>query len=139
MTSEQSEIPLAIDDEIRADSPVRHNRGRRAGSQDVARIRAIRSAGRPDESTHRTDRRMEEWIASNLDLVGPGADTRPRSPWIRLIDGLPGMKRPPRREAPGKRHETSMLGWSRFHVAYKRGVTVVRLLDKDAGQGGSGA
>ena len=24
-----------------------------------------------------------------------------------------------------------MLGWSRFHVAYKRGVTVVRLIDKN--------
>ena len=41
------------------------------------------------------------------------------------------MKRPPREKRRHSGVETSMLGWSRFHVAYKRGVTVVRLLDKN--------
>ena len=83
----------------------------------------------PHQSSH-NDRRMEEWIASNLDLD----HTRPpdgASPWYRLIAGLPGLKRPPREKRRRSGIETSMLGWSRFHVAYKRGVTVVRLLDKN--------
>ncbi len=34
---------------------------------------------------------MEEWIASNLDLDHESRP-EPRSPWIRLIDGLPGIE-----------------------------------------------
>ena len=76
-----------------------------------------------------TDRQMEEWIASNLDLDDE-APSQPRSPWIRLIDGLPGLKRPPEHKRRVKGAETSVMGWARFHVAYKRGITVVRLIDK---------
>ena len=39
------------------------------------------------------DRRMENWIASNLDIE-PAPAPEQRSPWIRLIDGLPGVKHP---------------------------------------------
>ena len=75
---------------------------------------------------------MEEWIASNLDLdLNLEYRPEPRSPWFRLIDGLPGMKRPVSAKRRHRGVETSMLGWSRFHVAYKRGVTVVRLLDEN--------
>ena len=76
------------------------------------------------------DRRMEEWIAGNLDLDNDDdAAAGPRSAWLRLIDGLPGLKRPPREKRREKVAETSLLGWPRFHVAYKRGITVVRLVD----------
>jgi anti-anti-sigma factor len=76
------------------------------------------------------DRRMEEWIASNLDLTGE-AEQSPRSAWARIIAGLPGLKRPPnnkQRRDPGG--ESRQDGWARFQVAYKRGITVVRLVDK---------
>jgi anti-anti-sigma factor len=76
-----------------------------------------------------TDRRMEDWIASNLDLDDT-APARPRSPWIRLIDGLPGLKRPPKEKCRDKGAEASLMGWTRFHVAYRRGITVVRLTDR---------
>ena len=62
----------------------------------------------------------------------PGT-TRPagrRSPWIRLIDGLPGLKRARRVNRRQSEVETSLSGWSRFHVAYRRGITVVRLIDR---------
>jgi anti-anti-sigma factor len=74
-----------------------------------------------------TDRRLEEWIASNLEWNETIAPKR--SPWIRLIDGLPGLKRPSpvRRRESGT--ETPLLGWNHFHVAYRRGITVVRLTE----------
>ena len=75
-------------------------------------------------------RRMEEWIASNLDLDCKAA-TSPRSAWHRMIDGIPGLRRTPKANREQKRGgEAAMEGWSRFHVAYKRGITVVRLRDK---------
>jgi anti-anti-sigma factor len=76
------------------------------------------------------DRRIEEWIASNLDL-GDQADQTPRSAWVRIIDGLSGMKRPVKeKQQREKGRESRQDGWARFQVAYKRGITVVRVLDK---------
>jgi len=74
-------------------------------------------------------RRMEEWIASNLDLECRAAPS-PRSAWHRLIDGIPGLRRAPKAKRGEKGGEASLEGWDRFHVAYKRGITVVRLIDK---------
>ncbi len=129
MTNPQSEIPLACDDEC--------SNGRPAPG--IA-VDDEAGAGMPLESARLsllavprvirdTDRRMEEWIASNLDL-----DERPRlsarSPWIRLIDGLPGLKRPHAEKRAARKVETSVMGWTRFQVAYMRGITVVRLIDR---------
>jgi anti-anti-sigma factor len=77
-------------------------------------------------------RRMEEWIASNLDLDHKPGPSSPRSAWHRLIDGIPGLRRTPKatRRDERKGGEATMEGWSRFHVAYRRGITVVRLTDK---------
>ena len=131
MTNEQSEIPLAIDDEFS------HGLAVLGGLvDDEPAPRTSLEAGRlgllatPAKLLDK-DRRMEAWIASNLDLDHE-ARSVPRSPWIRLIDGLPGLKRAaPRAKRRQSNVETSMMGWSRFHVAYKRGVTVVRLIDKN--------
>ena len=77
-------------------------------------------------------RRIEEWIASNLDLDRKPGPSSPRSAWHRLIDGIPGLRRAPKatRRDERKGGEATMEGWSRFHVAYRRGITVVRLTDK---------
>jgi anti-anti-sigma factor len=127
MTNQQSEIPLAIGDELSRGLAVPLMDEGTASTASLAseRFGLLAAPGKPLDK----DRRMEEWIASNLDL--DDAPPVPRSPWTRLIAGLPDSKR----AGTGKRRpngvETSMLGWSRFHVAYKRGVTVVRLVDKN--------
>ncbi len=75
------------------------------------------------------DRRMENWIASNLDME-PSPAPGPRSPWIRLIDGLPGLKHPIPPKRKQKETQASLAGWTRFQVAYRRGITIVRLVDQ---------
>jgi anti-anti-sigma factor len=75
------------------------------------------------------DRRMEEWIASNLDLE---CHSRPalRSKWDRIIENLPGVRRACKPRRSDQAVEARFDGWARFRVAYKRGITVVRLVDK---------
>ena len=100
MTNEQSEIPLVMSDELSLGTatsfmdagPVSKT------SLESERFGLLADHAKPLEE----DRRMEEWIASNLDL-GDDAPPVPRSPWIRLIDGLPGMKRARQRKPPPKR------------------------------------
>jgi len=75
---------------------------------------------------------LEEWIASNLDIDAELAPT-PRNIWNRIVEGLPGLRREPKRTgtktgaigAAATRYE----GWPRFHLGYKRGITLVRLRD----------
>jgi anti-anti-sigma factor len=134
MVNEQSAIPLVIDDEFSVGLAVADNLayGEPVSTTSLESER-FGLLAKPAPIRNK-DRRMEDWIASNLDLgvgVDPDAPRDRRSPWIRLIDGLPGMKRLPKARRHRSGVETSMLGWSRFHVAYKRGVTVVRLLDKN--------
>jgi anti-anti-sigma factor len=74
------------------------------------------------------DCRMENWIASNLD-IDAAVPLSPRNLWTRIIEGLPGLKRDPRRRSSDRAPETAAEGWCRFHVAYKRGITLVRLVD----------
>ena len=77
------------------------------------------------------DRRIEQWIASNLDL-DTEVNHGPRSAWLRIIDGPVGPRSG--RASPKQRRdhggESRQDGWARFQVAYKRGITVVRLVDK---------
>jgi anti-anti-sigma factor len=77
------------------------------------------------------DLRIEHWIASTLDLDGD-AVAAPRSAWVRIIDGLSGLKRPAKTKRTGDQGggERRQDGWARFQVAYKRGITVVRLVDR---------
>jgi anti-anti-sigma factor len=74
---------------------------------------------------------LERWIASNLDLELDGALTQaPRNIWNRIIQGLPGIKRAPKKPAGERAMEARGDGWPRFHVGYKRGITLVRLCDR---------
>ena len=50
--------------------------------------------GRPTSAQH-DDRRMEDWIASHLDL-GELSAPRSASPWTKIIENLPGLKRKPK-------------------------------------------
>jgi len=73
---------------------------------------------------------MEEWNPSNLALERRAAAS-PRSAWHRITDGIPGLRRAPKaKRAEQKGGEAALEGWDRFHVAYKRGITVIRLIDK---------
>jgi anti-anti-sigma regulatory factor len=82
-------------------------------------------------ATVQDDRRMEEWIASNLDIDFEGvAQAAPRSVWNRMIEGLPGLKRMPKKGPREQAAVPTLDSWGRFRVAYKRGITLVRLLDK---------
>ncbi len=76
------------------------------------------------------DRRMEDWIASQLDLalaIEPAH--HPRSIWNQLIDRLPVLRRTSSRRPLRGGAETAFADWSRFRIAYRRGITVVRLID----------
>ncbi len=75
------------------------------------------------------DHRMEDWIASHLDLGEPSAPTA-SSPWTKIIANLPGLKRKQQDKARVKGGVTTFDSWKRFQVAYKRGITVVRLVEK---------
>jgi pSer/pThr/pTyr-binding forkhead associated (FHA) protein len=75
------------------------------------------------------DRRIEKWIASTLDLDWPTQPAQ-RSQWDRIIGNLASVKRAPDRTRPEAIVDRSFDGWARFRVAYKRGITLVRLVDK---------
>jgi anti-anti-sigma factor len=75
------------------------------------------------------DRRVAEWIASNLDLDCQTPAAR-RSAWDRLIGNLPSLRRPAKPTRAAQAAEASSDSWARFRVAYKRGITLVRLVDK---------
>ena len=67
------------------------------------------------------DRRLEDWIASNLDLP---SESKAPNRWEQIVGNLPGLRRPP--DKPGSRtgegRQVRSLGaWSRFQVAYRRG------------------
>jgi anti-anti-sigma factor len=76
------------------------------------------------------DRRIEDWIASQIDLAPEFEPSREsRNIWNRFIDRLPMARTSPRRRPLRGGHETAFAEWSRFRVAYRRSVTVVRLVD----------
>jgi len=127
MTNEQTEIPLTAADDKRFAVPTRVLGVYKAPGTSLESERLGLLAA-PKEALD-FDRKMENWIASNLDLE-EATGSAPRGAWIRLIDGLPGLKRIPPQKRPENGAETAMLGWARFHVVYKGGITVVRLSDK---------
>lgn len=73
------------------------------------------------------DRRLEDWIAGNLD---GDADRPETNVWTQLVGDLPTA----RRSRPGikgsDRGVVSRGAWNRFSVVYRRGVAVVRLTDR---------
>jgi anti-anti-sigma factor len=77
------------------------------------------------------DRRMEDWIASQLDLsLAIEPTPAPRNVWNQLIDRLPVLRRSPGRVPLRGGPETAFSDWSRFRIAYRRCITVVRLIDR---------
>jgi anti-anti-sigma regulatory factor len=74
-----------------------------------------------------SDRRIENWLASNMDLE---SDPARANHWNRLIENLPVFRRRPNRQPSEGPTVASQGGWTRFNVAYKRGVTVVRMVDR---------
>ena len=73
------------------------------------------------------DRRIEDWIASNLDAEG---DTSRANRWNQLISNLPASRRLQASKARDSAAVGTPNGWSRFSIAYKHGVAVVRLVDR---------
>jgi anti-anti-sigma factor len=78
---------------------------------------------------------MEAWIASNLELeldryCDFGTKPASRNAWNRLIEKLPVLRRTPKPQRVADGPEASLDGWARFRIAYKPGITAVRLLDK---------
>jgi anti-anti-sigma factor len=110
MVHDQGEIPLV---------------GRIGPESSAAGLHLV--ATRPRDSAQR---RIEDWIASNLDLP---AETKAPNRWEQLVGKLPGLRRPGAngsgRHVEG-RQVRSIGAWSRFQVAYRRGITVVRLVDQ---------
>ena len=77
------------------------------------------------------DHRLEDWIASQIDLsLEVQAATESRNIWNQLVDRLPGLRRGPNRRPVRGGAETAFADWTRFRVAYRRGITVVRLVDR---------
>jgi anti-anti-sigma factor len=79
------------------------------------------------KSPHEADRRIENWIASNLDL--PSEETT-SSGWNRLVGNLPIGRRVPEPQGTQGRGTKSQGMWSRFKIAYRQGITVVRVVDQ---------
>jgi anti-anti-sigma factor len=75
------------------------------------------------------ERMIEAWIASNLDFDIP-AESAPSNIWDRIVGRLPTWKRPPKPRRSRGGGETSFSEWGHFRIAYRRGITVVRLVDR---------
>jgi anti-anti-sigma factor len=83
----------------------------------------------PSTQAQQDDRRLEEWIASHLDL-GELSAPKSSSPWARIIENLPGLKRKPKQNPRASAGASTLDSWKCFQVAYKRGITIVRLMEK---------
>ncbi len=75
----------------------------------------------------RKERKLEDWIASTIDHQS--LSPSPATLWNRIINGLPGARDVKVRVGTDVRALPPI--WSRFQVAYKRGLTIVRLVDKN--------
>jgi anti-anti-sigma factor len=130
MNYQEAAIPL--EEELEADSaPPAAPDGRNFGKSDLKMALEAERLGllAGTRGVVEVDRRMEEWIASQLDLEDAVPNGTPRSAWYGLIEGLPGLRRPTKRPVVEKEPEAKLEGWERFQVAYKRGITLVRLVD----------
>ena len=88
-------------------------------------IATRRAQSAPIRARPAFDRRLEDWIAANLDIEGerPAANL-----WNQLIGNLPTARRA-RPRGGSERGRKSTGCWERFEIVYKRGVTVVRLTE----------
>jgi anti-anti-sigma factor len=72
------------------------------------------------------DRRIENWIASNLDLAAEATTNG----WSQAIENLPVGRRISESLGAQRRGTRSQGVWSRFKIAYRQGITVVRVVDQ---------
>jgi len=95
--------------------------------EDEGESRPSRRVSLKVERDRRTpDRRLEDWIAGNLDAQLE----RPESNfWNQLVGNLPTARRATSSRDGSDQGFRSRGAWNRFRVAYKRGITVVRLTD----------
>jgi anti-anti-sigma regulatory factor len=134
MTNDEIAIPLVVGDEhahfhLSGPSLLEDQPSEAATPLETQRFGLLAAPAAPADG----HRRMEDWIASNLDLECNAAPSSPRSAWHRIIAGIPGLRRAPNSRAKREERkggEAALEGWTRFNVAYRRGVTVVRLIDK---------
>jgi anti-anti-sigma factor len=81
-------------------------------------------ADAPDDAA----RRIENWVVSNLE----GRDCSPgRADWNDLFEGSFLLRKPETRPKPRPGRTPAPGGWARFRVSGKRGITIVRLIDRD--------
>lgn len=98
--------PDGTDDEVRSSRPLS--------------LKAVATGPAPD-------RRLEDWIAGNLDGE---ADRAESNLWTQLVGELPTV-RGSRPGGKGSERGAKPRGaWNRFSVVYRRGVAVVRLTDR---------
>jgi anti-anti-sigma factor len=93
-----------------------------AGPLDTAELGLLRA-----RQSARSDRRLEAWIASQLDIESA---TTARSEWDGWIENLPALRRGLSSGGPERGGEGPARGWARFSLAYRRGIAVVRLSDR---------
>jgi anti-anti-sigma factor len=74
------------------------------------------------------ERMIEDWIASSLDFDMPAESALPNI-WDRIVGRLPALRRPPKKRQRTGGAETSFSEWAHFRIAYRRGITVVRLVE----------
>ncbi len=79
------------------------------------------------------DRRLEDWIAVNLD---PEVEQPATNLWTQLVGALPTARRQSLNGGRADEGHRSRGCWERFRVVSKRGVTIVRLTDRSLVQQG---
>lgn len=88
--------------------------------------RSVRLTTSPDADVR--DRRLEDWITVNLD---PEVERPATNLWTQLVGNLPTARRKPRADGKSDKGFKSRGSWERFSVVYKRGITIVRLTDRN--------
>jgi anti-anti-sigma factor len=71
--------------------------------------------------------RIEEWVVCTLD---DRTQNQGESDWMTSLDGLSLTKRSPRTRSTTSSTESEPIGWARFRLSHRRGVTIVSLTDQ---------
>ncbi|WP_165074100.1 FHA domain-containing protein [Paludisphaera rhizosphaerae] len=95
-------------------------------SASKGKSRSVRLTAAPESAA--LDRRLEDWITLNLD---PEVERPATNLWTQLVGNLPTARKKPRSDGKPEKGFKSRGGWDRFSVVYKRGVTIVRLTDRN--------
>src|SRR5262245_14770439 len=83
-------------------------------SLETERVGLLAKPGAPVDGR----RRVEDWIASNLDVDFEPGETPRNNVWNRLIERLPTSRRAPKKRRDLRGPETAFADWERFRIAY---------------------